>query len=402
MPTSVGPNTFGEENLVFGYDTGDTVNSYRGEPTTIYGEPFPTETTLPTGFYWGYEYDHEIVDAPISGHFLSNKKWIKSTRDTTGSRRVLFINNSFTAGRTYTFSCYAYSTDTNLTSLSHVSHNGGYSSTQNVTSYGTADLGRVKRIHGTWIQQVNGGPIFGMQTNDAALGTTFYMTGFQVEEKTRATQLTGDSRSATQGLIDLTGNSTIDLTNVSFGSNAQMTFDGTDDRILIPEVNVPDFTQTDSFTIEVVGSYQTQSSSGMVALVERYTWGDANKGGYSLRLKNYSTNYPEFYVGSNNSHAGASATSVTVVQGQKYHIVGTFSNGNIKIYVNGELKGTATTSASYPLKSQAGKELAIGVRGDTQDQYSEQDIDVAKLYNKALTASEIKANYNAIKGRFNI
>jgi len=34
MPTSVGPNTFGEENLVFGYDTGDSVNSYKGEPTT--------------------------------------------------------------------------------------------------------------------------------------------------------------------------------------------------------------------------------------------------------------------------------------------------------------------------------------------------------------------------------
>ena len=33
MPTSVGPNTFGEENLVFGYDLADVSNSYRGEPT---------------------------------------------------------------------------------------------------------------------------------------------------------------------------------------------------------------------------------------------------------------------------------------------------------------------------------------------------------------------------------
>jgi hypothetical protein len=32
MPTSVGPNTYGEENLVFGFDTGDTVNSYKGQP----------------------------------------------------------------------------------------------------------------------------------------------------------------------------------------------------------------------------------------------------------------------------------------------------------------------------------------------------------------------------------
>ena len=33
MPSSAGPNTFGEENLVFAYDLGDTANSYRGEPT---------------------------------------------------------------------------------------------------------------------------------------------------------------------------------------------------------------------------------------------------------------------------------------------------------------------------------------------------------------------------------
>ena len=78
------------------YDTGSG-KSYKGEPTTIYGDPFPTDTTLPGGFNWSYEYDHEIVDAPITGHFLSNRKWIKSTRDTTGSRRVLFINNSFTS-----------------------------------------------------------------------------------------------------------------------------------------------------------------------------------------------------------------------------------------------------------------------------------------------------------------
>jgi type 1 fimbria pilin len=36
-------------------------------------------------------------------------------------------------------------------------------------------------------------------------------------------------RSVSGSLLDLTGNSTLDLTNVSFDSNAQMTFDGTND-----------------------------------------------------------------------------------------------------------------------------------------------------------------------------
>ena len=34
MPASSGPNTLGESNLVFAYDTGDTDNSYKGQPTT--------------------------------------------------------------------------------------------------------------------------------------------------------------------------------------------------------------------------------------------------------------------------------------------------------------------------------------------------------------------------------
>ena len=34
MPTHVGPNISGEENLVFGYNLSDQKNSYLGEPTT--------------------------------------------------------------------------------------------------------------------------------------------------------------------------------------------------------------------------------------------------------------------------------------------------------------------------------------------------------------------------------
>jgi len=41
MPSHAGPNILGESNLVFAYDTGDTVNSFRGQPTTNdYGSNF--------------------------------------------------------------------------------------------------------------------------------------------------------------------------------------------------------------------------------------------------------------------------------------------------------------------------------------------------------------------------
>ncbi len=368
------------DGLSFMYDTGSG-KSYKGEPTTIYGDPFPTDTTLPGGFHWSYEYDHEIVDAPITGHFLSNRKWVKSTRDTTGSRRVLFINNSFTAGSTYTFSCYAYSNDTNLTSLAHVSHNGGYSSTQNTTTYGTSDLGTVKRIHGTWIQQVNGGPIFGMQTNNAALGTTFYMTGFQVEEKTRATQLTGGSRSTTQGLLDLTKNETIDISNASFDSNAQMTFDGTDDII-----NTGLFSgrnpSTDPFTVEAMVKSDVTSGSKI--------WVDATSNGSNQRFYSALIDSTSHAIGIQ----GSAWSDPTPGDTNWHHQVIVMDGSTAKAYNNGEL----ASSKSYTSYTLAG---GLNIGGRSGYRWVGQ-IPIFKIYDRALTQTEVAQNYNAFKDRFSL
>ena len=369
--------------LSFMYDTGSG-KSYRGEPTTIYGDPFPSETTLPGGFYWSYEYDHEIVDAPITGHFLSNRKWIKSTRDTTGSRRVLFINNSFTAGSTYTFSCYAYSNDTNLTSLAHVSHNGGYSSTQNTTTYGTSDLGTVKRIHGTWIQQVNGGPIFGMQTNDDPLGTTFYITGLQVEEKTRATQLTGESRSTTQGLLDLTKNETITLSNLSYDSNAQMSFDGTDDQFVITDPGVGT-----SFSIEVVIKVDNYSN-GPIFISPNSVGID-----HFFRVNSNGTIRANFVEIADSSSDGYTSTT-TINTGEYYHVVISKTPSNGTIYVNGVAEDSHTPTLAAAAWSG---DWRIGARWNNTYNLNG-ELPILKVYDRDLAPVEVLQNYNAFKSRF--
>ena len=392
MPTSVGPNTFGEENLVFGYDTGDTVNSYKGEPTEPLRGTFPTDTELPTGYHWTYEYDHEIVDAPVSGHFLSNKKWIKSTRDTTGSRRVLFLNNSFTSGSTYTFSCYVYSDDSRLTSLQQLSHNGGYSAHQGGTIYASADLGTVKRIHGTWIQQQNGSSIYGMQTNNAALGTTFYMTGLQVEEKANPTQLTAGSRSADSGsLIDLTGNTTIDLSNVSFDSNAQMEFDGTDDYAF---TSATDFGTPSDISFECVIRFDGTLDSNDRKVFHIDKTGTTNA---VFQLRKGSANRNLLYQ----VHDGTSWTTMTdsdaIYSDTWAYFAVTHQGTSAVMYKNGVQTVTATMGE---LDWTNVNNLLIGYR--TNSEYWKGDIAMLKLYSRGLTATEIKSNYNAIKGRFNI
>ena len=71
------------------------------------------------------------------------------------------------------------------------------------------------------------------------------------------------------------------------------------------------------------------------------------------------------------------------------------------MYVNGELSVTSNglRMGNYPLLS-----ALIGNSQHLASTYYwfEGDIATIKAYSRALTASEIKSNFNAIKGRFNI
>jgi len=68
-----------------------------------------------------------------------------------------------------------------------------------------------------------------------------YDTGYGVSDNNTATRhskgeptpFTPNTRSATESLLDLTGNSTIDVSNVSFDSNAQIGFSSSGDKFLL-------------------------------------------------------------------------------------------------------------------------------------------------------------------------
>ena len=221
MPTSVGPNTKGEENLVFGYDLGDVSNSYKGEPTENLGDVFP-DSSLPSPYIWTYEYSASIVPSPIGNHPYSNQKWVKLVKTSSTNGRVLFIGGTRTSGSIYTVSAYVYIDDSNNTSLAYGSDNSNYSIELSENAYDFNKIGTVQRIHGTWEQQLQSSSVYGLRGGSGnPIGSTIYMTGLQIEEKSKPTQLTTGTRSVSGSLLDLTGNSTIDLTNVSFDSNAQ-------------------------------------------------------------------------------------------------------------------------------------------------------------------------------------
>ena len=79
------------------------------------------------------------------------------------------------------------------------------------------------------------------------------------------------------------------------------------------------------------------------------------------------------------------------------HIVATYNGTTLTLYRNGISVGTpATTTGNI---TNTSKTLTIGVRGG---QYFGGRISNTKIYNRALTASEISQNYNALKYRFGL
>ena len=188
-------------------------------------------------------------------------------------------------------------------------------------------------------------------------------------------------RTATQGLLDLTNNATINLSNVSFDSNAQMVLDGTDDTI-----NTGLFSgrnpATDPFTIEAVVKSNTTSGNRM--------WVDATNNGTNQRLycayAATGTGNPMGIQGSGWSSSGVNDTDY-------HHYIIVMDGSVARLYNNGEAHSTRNYT-SYQIQ-------ALNIGGRNSYRWLG-DIPIFKLYNRALTAAEVLQNFNATKSRFGL
>jgi hypothetical protein len=190
------------------------------------------------------------------------------------------------------------------------------------------------------------------------------------------------TRSDTASLIDLKRTVNIDVSNVSFNSNAQPTFDGTDD-ILNTGLFSGRNPSTDVFTIEAIAKSDTTSGNHM--------WVDATSNGSNQRLycahASTGTGTPLGIQGSGWSHSIPQDTNY-------HHYVITMNGSTAQLYNN----NVAHSSKSYTSYTLAGQ---INVGGRSGYRWLG-EIPVFKIHDKVLSTEEISRNYNAYKNRFNI
>ena len=374
----------GADALVFAYDTGDTKNSYKGEPTDnivstmgyagFYGTS-PELTQLGPDHYrlsvggnnsglyysmgvqtgtWVMSYEYRAIqgDPGLGGHVDGTYgRWYVDGIEETGPTDGL-LNLRSTANDGEWHKIYRIISNTNST------RNGGIFI--QITRKGAGSYPAIAEIRNV-----------------------------QIENKTRPTQYAGPSgtRSATQGLLDLTGNNTIDLSNTGFDSNAQPVFDGTNDHM---DVGTGIISGTGDFTVEAVIQSDYQEVNGTI-------------------LANYpSGNFQTFFSGrfiglflaNNSTYLGASPFSVVLPEftTDPIHFVAQREGTETRLYLNGVLKKVGSSSSTIGTSSTP---FRVGANTSGTEDFLG-DIFVVKAYNRALTAAEIKNNFNNYKGRFNL
>ncbi len=155
-------------------------------------------------------------------------------------------------------------------------------------------------------------------------------------------------------------------------------------------------TLSSSFTIEAwINPTSLPTAGNLASIVSKYD-GSGNQGGYDLRLKNNAGTQSIGLTTISASADGGGDINYTLAAGTWSHVVGVYDGSNSKIYVNGSYVGQAANTVN---PADNTKLLNIGGFGyytpNSTDygRYFNGKIDEVKIYNRALSATEISNRY---------
>jgi hypothetical protein len=387
-----------KNGLIFHFDTGDIYNSYLGRPTTnmlgdsmsvynnVSGDVPYTLTT--TGEYYRGAPVYKEVLTPTSSSGVS---WL--TAGNNPGIGVVTGGGGGTANRYTGHSIFFKPTVPMHSSpiYTHYSNIGGWQSSTNYEDMGDGWF----RAYVLWYDTVtrSDGKYWAINPLTASLNVpiTIYWAGpFKEDLNVQSvSQYVYSSRSNTQGLKDLTGVHSLDLSNVSFNNatRPQMYFDGTNDYINIASSNLFD---TSAVTVEV--------------LVKPYA---SSQYGFWFEKGAVNTQYSLFMEGSNIVWRTCSAPGVydsmyfsssLLTANQWHHVVGTYTPGVKRVYHNSYLKNDSSYSSA--LTTNQGNQF-IGSYNSGAYHYNG-EIAIVKVYNRVLTAEEVHKNYLHYKERFSL
>jgi hypothetical protein len=164
-----------------------------------------------------------------------------------------------------------------------------------------------------------------------------------------------------------------------------LSFDGVDDYVNVG--NASSLTPTNAITISA-WIYPINTTVVVGRIVDKWYSAEA-KSSYTLYLENQKVKMA-IHTGTSDKYI---AGTTTIQKDIWYHVVGTYNGSYVNLYVNGALDATPV-SASGSIQTNTG-DLNIGRYAYVGTDYFNGTIDEVRIYNKALSEEEIKAEYEA-------
>ena len=195
--------------------------------------------------------------------------------------------------------------------------------------------------------------------------------------------------------------------NTSFNSakGGVLEFDGTDDYVSVPDSDYLDsITSAITVSVWVSPCSLADRATGVGTIVSKPShsyWGSPYAA-WNMRLRHgtsegdYGTETVEFWAAG--SYGGQFYSSSSIPRETWTHIVGTYDGANQKIYINGVLDATDAQTAAIATTAQP---LLFGTNyGGPGSELLEGSLANVLIYNRGLTAAEIKELYYMQKSRF--
>ena len=173
------------------------------------------------------------------------------------------------------------------------------------------------------------------------------------------------------------------------GLGGSMIFDGTDDYISIDVA--ADYIAGGDFSLEAVIKGSTQDHKTIIAV---NTSGGGNRVLWMVRSAGMGIyDGTNWYIGDED-----------VDDNNYHHIVLTydFSSKNAKIYTDNILDTNVTTSNQINVSNSDSVSIGMEYDGGTPSDLFNGEIPIVKVYDKILSAAEVKQNFNAYRKRFGI
>ena len=219
------------------------------------------------------------------------------------------------------------------------------------------------------------------------VSTQYYFADWQCENLAISTPWVNGTRSNTQAILDLTNNNTVTATSLTYASDNTFSFNGTTDFITIPNTvlgngNIPWTVSTWMKTTTTVnslgqGSILSNASGGPV-----YSMMGVNAGKI-------------VYWTYQNSDWAQKLGTGTTVNDNNWHMLTwvNYNNYTMDMYVDGLLDSNVPNSTS-------GNNNPVNMIGGSWAAKFLGSISVVTRYDRALSASEVQQNFNALRGRY--